>query len=170
MPFLRRFNVLIDYPNRRFGLYSKPTLPGSLGSRDWTKVQLVSPSTRLVLPVRLGDCEETFRLLLDTGVAYIDDEEQHFYDVVCSRSKLGEWLLQSRAIKACPADAEVLGKYGTDQLRTLCGYALARTDFVIVDEKVLEIDGLLGHSFFLKYSAFIDFSAGEIYLRPRDAR
>ena len=28
LPFLRQFNVLIDYPNQRFGLYRKHTRPG----------------------------------------------------------------------------------------------------------------------------------------------
>jgi hypothetical protein len=131
LPFLRQFNVLIDYPNQRFGLYRKDTRPGYLGSRAWTRVQLVSPSTRLVLPARLEGCDETFRFLLDTGAAYLD-EDQRFYDLVCSQSPLGEWLRQSKAIEPYPADREVLGKYRTDQLRTLCGYALTQTDFVII--------------------------------------
>ena len=166
LPFLRQFNVLIDYPNLRFGLYRKHTHPGYLVSQAWTKVQLVSPSTRLVLPVRLGGCDETFRFLLDTGAAYVD-EGQRFYDLVCSQSKLGEWLRQRKAIKPCPAEPEILGKFGTDQLRTLCGYGLTQTDFVIVDQEYLKMDGLLGHRFFAEYSAFIDFTTSEIYLRPR---
>jgi hypothetical protein len=107
--------------------------------------------------------------LLDTGVAYID-EENRFYDLVISQSPLGEMLQQKGAIEPYPADTEVLGKLGTNQLRTLCGYALAQMEFVVVDDGYLKIDGLLGHGFFLKYSVFAAFSTGEVYLKPRDAR
>lgn len=167
LPFLRQFNVLIDYPNQTFGLYRKHTYPEHLTSRDWTKVKLASPSAGLVLPIELEGCDETFRFCLDTGAAYVD-EENHFYDLVCFQSLLGKSLQYREAIEPYPADAQVLGKLGTSQFRTLCGYALAQLDFVIVDLEYLKIDGLLGHSFFTKYSVFIDFSTDEVYLNLRD--
>ena len=159
--------LLVAGGRYRFGLYRKHTCPEHLTSRAWTKVKLTSPSAGLVLPVKLEGCDETFQFCLDTGAAYID-EENHFCDLVCSQSLLGELLQQREAIEPYPADAEVLGKFGTSQLRTLCGYALAQLDFVIVDLEYLKIDGLLGHSFFTKYSVFIDFSTDELYLDLRD--
>ena len=43
LAFLNQFNVLIDYPNRKFGLYRKDFYPDYLKSQGWTKVQLVPP-------------------------------------------------------------------------------------------------------------------------------
>ena len=51
-------------------------------------------------------------------------------------------------------------------IRTLCGYALTQTDFLVVDEEYLKMDGLLGHRFFAEYSVFVDLGAHEIYLKP----
>ena len=169
LPFLRHFNVLIDYPGRRFGLYRKHACPGYLTSQAWTRAKLASPGAGLVLPVQLEDCDEIFRFCLDTGAAHLD-EEKHFYDLVCSQSPLGELLQQRGVVEPYPADTEVVGKFGTDQLCTLCGYALTQMNFVVVDLGYLQTDGLLGHSFFLKYSVFIDFGTGEIYLKLRDAQ
>ncbi|MDE0324621.1 MAG: hypothetical protein OXN27_11975 [Candidatus Poribacteria bacterium] len=160
---LNPFNVLIDYPNRKFGLYRKGFYPDYLKSQGWTKVQLVPP---LSLPVKLKDYEETFIFCLDTGVVAVD-EERHSYGMIRSASKLGKLLQQNETLEPDPSDVEVLGKFNADPLRTSCNYRLAPMDFMLVDYKYPKRDGILGHNFFSKYSVFIDFTQDKIHLCPR---
>jgi hypothetical protein len=167
LPFLRHFNVLIDYPNRRFGLYQQPTLPGTLTSPGWIRVKLVSPGAGLVLPVTFSHYGETYHFCLDTGSTDLD-HGQH-YNLINARSPLGKRLRQEGALEP-PTDAETLGKLRSDQFRTVSGVALTRLDFVLVDMEYLQMDGFFGHNFFLHYSVFIDFSAEEIYLKPVETR
>ena len=163
LALLNQFNVLIDYPNRKFGLYRKDFYPDYLKSQGWTKVQLVPP---LSLPVKLRNDEETFTFCLDTGVIAVD-KEKHSYGTIRSESALGQLLQQNEILEPDPSEAEVLGKYSTNQLRTPCDYPLVPMDFMLVDYKYPKRDGFLGHNFFSKYSVFIDFTQGEIHLRPQ---
>ena len=158
---LNQFNVLIDYPNRKFGLYRKDFYPDYLKSQSWTKVQLVPP---LSLPVKLKNYEETFTFCLDTGVIAVD-AEKHSYGTIRSESALGQLLQQEEAVEPDPSDVGILGKYSTNQLRTPCDYPLVPMDFMLVNYKYPKRDGFLGHNFFSKYSVFIDFTQGEIHLR-----
>lgn len=162
LAFLNQFNVLIDYPNRKFSLYRKDFYPDYLKSQGWTKVRLVPP---LSLPVKLKNCEETFNFCLDTGVIAVD-EEKHSYGMIRSTSTLGKLLQQNETLEPDPSDVEVLGKFSSNQLRTSCDYPLAPMDFMLVDYEYPKRDGFLGHNFFSKYSVFIDFTKAEIHLRP----
>lgn len=166
LPFLNQFNILIDYPNRRFGLYRKDFYPEYLKSEVWAKVKLVSP---MVLPVKFKDYDETFTFCLDTGAIAVD-EENHSYGLIRSQSALGRLLQQRKTLEPDPTDVEVLGKFGSNQLRTSCGYPLVQIDFIIGDYEYPKRDGILGHSFFAKYSVFIDFIKDEMYLKPHNVR
>ena len=161
LAFLNQFNVLIDYPNRRFGLYRKDFYPDYLKSQVWTKVQLIPP---LSLPVNLKDYEETFTFCLDTGAIAVD-EAKHSYGMIRSKSTLGKLLQQNEILEPDPSDVEVLGKFSSNQFRTPCDYPLAPMDFMLVDYEYPKRDGFLGHNFFSKYSVFIDFRQDEIHLR-----
>ena len=161
LAFLNQFNVLIDYPNKRFGLYRKDFYPDYLKSQVWTKVQLIPP---LSLPVNLKDYEETFAFCLDTGAIAVD-EEKHSYGMIRSKSTLGKLLQQNEILEPDPSDVEVLGKFSSNQFRTPCDYPLAPMDFMLVDYEYPKRDGFLGHNFFSKYSVFIDFRQDEIHLR-----
>lgn len=162
LAFLNQFNVLIDYPNRKFGLYRKDFYPDYLKSQGWTKVQLVPP---LSLPVKLKDYEETFTFCLDTGAIAVD-EKKHSYGTIRSASALSKLLQQNETLEPDPSDIEVLGKFSSNQFRTPCNYPLAPMDFMLVDYEYPKRDGFLGHNFFSKYSVFIDFTQDEIHLRP----
>lgn len=164
LAFLNQFNVLIDYPNKKFGLYRKDFYPDYLKSQGWTKVQLVPP---LSLPVKLKNYEETFTFCLDTGAIAVD-EEKHSYGTIRSASTLGKLLQQNETLEPDPSDVEVLGKFNADQLRTSCDYPLAPMDFMLVDYEYPKRDGFLGHNFFSKHSVFIDFTQDELHLRPRN--
>lgn len=164
LAFLNQFNVLIDYPNRKFGLYRKDFYPDYLKSPVWKSVQLVP---LLSLPVKLKNYEETFNFCLDTGAIAVD-EEKHSYGMIRSASKLGKLLQQNETLEPDPSDVEVLGKFNADQLRTPCGYSLAPMDFMLVDYEYPKRDGFLGHNFFSKYSVFIDFTQDNIHLRSHN--
>ena len=164
LAFLNQFNVLIDYPNRKFGLYRKDFYPDYLKSQVWKSVQLVPP---LSLPIKLKDYEETFIFCLDTGAIAVD-EEKHSYGTIRSESTLGKLLQQNKTLQPDLSDVEVLGKFNADPLRTSCNYRLAPMDFMLVDYKYPKRDGILGHNFFAKYSVFIDFTKDELHLRPHN--
>ncbi len=164
LAFLNQFNVLIDYPNRKFGLYRKEFYPDYLKSQGWKSVQFVPP---LSLPVKLKDYEETFTFCLDTGVIAVD-KEKHSYGTIRSESTLGKLLQQNETLEPDPSDVEILGTFSSNQLRTPCNYRLAPMDFMLVDYKFPKRDGFLGHNFFSKYSVFIDFTQDEIHLRPHN--
>ena len=160
LAFLNQFNVLIDYPNRKFGLYRKDFYPDYLKSQVWKSVQLVPP---LSLPVQLKNYEETFTFCLDTGVIAVDKTKRS-YGTIRSESGLGKLIQQKETLEPDPSDVEVLGKFSSNQLRTPCDYPLAPMDFMLVDYEYPKRDGFLGHNFFSKYSVFIDFTQDEIYL------
>ena len=162
LALLNQFNVLIDYPNRKFGLYREDFYPDYLKSQVWTKVQLVPP---LSLPVKLKNYEETFTFCLDTGVIAVD-KEKHSYGTIRSESALGQLLQQNEILEPDPSDVGILGKFSSNQLRTPCDYPLVPMDFMLVDYKYPKRDGFLGHNFFSKYSVFIDFTQDEIHLHP----
>ena len=162
LAFLNQFNVLIDYPNRKFGLYRKDFYPDYLKSQGWTKVRLVPP---LSLPVKLKDHEETFIFCLDTGTIAVDKEKRS-YGTIRSKSGLGKLLQQNETLEPDPNDVEVLGKFSSNQFRTPCDYSLAPMDFMLVDYEYPKRDGFLGHNFFSKYSVFIDFTQDKLHLRP----
>ena len=164
LAFLNQFNVLIDYPNRKFGLYPKDFYPDYLKSQGWTKVQLVPP---LSLPVKLKNYEETFTFCLDTGVIAVD-KERHSYGTIRSESEFGQLVQQKEAVEPDPTDADILGKFSSNQLRTPCNYPLMPMDFMLVDYEYPKRDGFLGHNFFSKYSVFIDFTKDELHLRPHN--
>ncbi len=164
LAFLNQFNVLIDYPNRKFGLYRKDFYPGYLKSQGWTKVQLVPP---LSLPVKLKNYEETFTFCLDTGVIAVD-KERHSYGTIRSESEFGQLVQQKEIVEPDPTDTDILGKFSSNQLRTPCNYPLTLMDFMLVDYEYPKRDGFLGHNFFSKYSVFIDFTKDELHLRPHD--
>ena len=164
LAFLNQFNVLIDYPNRKFGLYRKDFYPDYLKSPIWTKVQLVPP---LSLPVKLKNYEETFTFCLDTGVIAVD-KEKHSYGTIRSESEFGQLVQQKETVEPDPMDADILGKFSSNQLRTSCNYPLIPMDFMLVDYEYPKRDGFLGHNFFSKYSVFIDFTKDELHLRPHD--
>ena len=164
LAFLNQFNVPIDYPNRKFGLYQKDFYPDYLKSQGWTKVQLVPP---LSLPVKLKNYEETFTFCLDTGVIAVD-KERHSYGTIRSESEFGQLVQQKETVEPDPMDADILGKFSSNQLRTSCNYPLAPMDFMLVDYEYPKRDGFLGHNFFSKYSVFIDSTKDELHLRPHN--
>lgn len=164
LAFLNQFNVLIDYPNRKFGLYRKDFYPDYLKSQVWKNVQLVPP---LSLPVKLKDYEETFTFCLDTGVIAVDKEKRS-YGTIRSESGLGKLIQQKESLDPDPTDADILGKFSSNQLRTSCDYSLTPMDFMLVDYEYPKRDGFLGHNFFSKYSVFIDFTKDELHLRPHN--
>ena len=164
LAFLNQFNVLIDYPNRKFGLYRKDFYPDYLKSQDWAKVRLIPP---LSLPVKLKNYEETFIFCLDTGVIAVD-EEKHSYGMIRSASTLGKLIQQNETLEPDPSDIEVLGKFSSNQFRTPCDYPLVPMGFMLVDYEYPKRDGFLGHNFFSKYSVFIDSTQDEIHLCPRN--
>lgn len=162
LAFLNQFNVLIDYPNRKLGLYRKDFYPDYLKSQGWMKVQLVPP---LSLPVKLKNYEETFTFCLDTGAIAVD-KEKHSYGTIRSESEFGQLVQQKETVEPDPMDADILGKFSSNQLRTPCNYPLAPMDFMLADYEYPKRDGFLGHNFFSKYSVFIDFTKDELHLHP----
>jgi hypothetical protein len=165
LAFLRKFNVLLDYPNRRFGLYKKPTLPEFLSSLAWTKVKLVTPNAGIILPLKFKDHDEIYTFLLDTPSTVIDNKKCS-YDLIRSRSPLGIFLQQRGIVEPFLTDLGALGRYRSSQFRTACGYPLAPLDFAIVDVDYPKNDGMLGYNFLRNYSVFIDFMLNEMYLNP----
>lgn len=164
LPFLRHFNILIDYPSKRFGLYNKHILPEYLAMPVWLKAKMDPHSVGLVLSVKFKNYEEIFRLCLDTGATSIGADQKH-YSIVISEMPLGKLLREKEAIQ--PGDEpDVLGKISSDQFRLADGGNLPKMDFVIVNSEYLKIDGLLGHSFFAENSVFIDFGKLEIHVKP----
>lgn len=162
LPFLRHFNVLIDYPGRRFGLYPRHMHPEYLDSPGWARLKLDPERAGLVLPVTFKDYDETFHFCLDTGATSI--EQGKHYNLINSKSPLGK-LLQQEEVLEPSTEIEVLGKLSTSQFWTASGNTLIRMDFALVDMEVLKIDGLLGHNFFLNYAVFYDSGAQEVYLK-----
>ncbi len=165
MPFLRYFNVLMDYPNQKFGLYRKDIIPKYLSSPKWKKVKLESPCPGIVMPVKFKDYKETFFFLLDSPSTFIDAEKRS-YDFIRAKSPLGQLLLQEEAVELFSIEPGILGKFCSDQFRTLCGNALVYLEFVLFDSKYPKWDALLGYHFLNMYSVFIDFHSDVLYLKP----
>lgn len=161
--FLRQFNVLIDYPKKRFGLYRPDVYPAYVKSKGWAKVKLSSP---MGLPVKLKGYDETFSFTMDT-LAFATDEEHNSYGLIRSQSALGKLLLESESLKPFPEDSEVLGIFDSEQLRTSSGYEVVNLNFMVGDYTYPKTDGMLGHNFFAEYSVFIDFRKQEMYVKSR---
>ena len=109
--------------------------------------------------------DSTVSFCLDTGIIAVD-KEKHSYGTIRSESALGQLLQQNESLEPDPSDVRILGKFSSNQLRTSCDYPLVPMDFMLVDYKYPKRDGFLGHNFFSKYSAFIDFTQDEIHLHP----
>jgi hypothetical protein len=106
---------------------------------------------------------------LDTGAIAVD-EKKHSYGLIRSKSALGRLLQQRETLEPDPTDVDVLGKFGSNQFQTFCGYPLGQLDFMVGDYQQPKRDGILGHNFFAKYSVFIDFTKDEMYLKPHNVR
>ena len=61
-------------------------------------------------------------------------------------------------------DPAIVGLFSSSDFK-LNGNPIPNLDFMVVDYKYPEIDGLIGYHFFIKYPMFIDFMNNKLYIK-----
>ncbi|MBN2412960.1 hypothetical protein JXQ31_14830 [candidate division KSB1 bacterium] len=161
-------NLLIDYPGRKLGIYSRETLPGFLSDGKWEKVKYTqSPDGEGIrLPVKFTLSDKTFYFSLDNAAIAVDDTNKP-YGLIRLGSSLGKLLREKDLIIKNSPEPAVVGTF-TARDMFIGSAPIAQYDFMIIDNKYPKSDGLIGYDLFVRYPVFIDFMNKELYLKMND--
>ena len=160
--FLENYNVLIDYPNKNMRLYNLGYLPTYLNQGNWEQVDAFDRGGfRLPLSFRGLDREVVFTI--DNAAIALDDEQKP-YGLIRAESFLGSFLIENNLIVTKEDDPAIIGIFSTGEFE-LNSNLLPNLNFMIVDYKFPDSDGLLGYNFFIKYPMFIDFQQKKLYIK-----
>jgi hypothetical protein len=160
--FLQNYNVLIDFPNRNMRLYKLGYLPKYLRHQSWTAVNAFDRGG-FTLSLKLDGVKEDFVFALDNAAIALDDEQKP-YGMIKLKSSFGDYLVKNELIIPKEDDPAIVGIFSTSDLK-LHGTKIPNLDFMIVDYKYPERDGLLGYNFFIKHPMFIDFKNETLYIK-----
>jgi len=160
--FLQNYNVLIDFPNRNMRLYKLGYLPKYLRHQSWTRVNAFDLGG-FTLSLKLDGVEEDFIFALDNAAIALDDEQKP-YGLIKLKSPFGDYLVKNELIITKEDDPAIVGIFSTSDLK-LHGRKIPDLDFMVVDYKYPERDGLLGYNFFIKHPMFIDFKNYKLYIK-----
>ena len=160
--FLDDFNILINYPNRNIRLYKLGYLPTYLSKNTWHIVDAFNQGG-FRMPLRLVGFHSDISFTIDNAAIALDDKQKPF-GLIRANSVFGEYLKDNNLIIPKEDDPSISGLFSSDNL-TLNGTIIPKMDFMVVDYKYPESDGLMGYNFFIKYPMFIDFSSKKIYVK-----
>ncbi|MFC1793208.1 hypothetical protein ACFL3Q_06435 [Planctomycetota bacterium] len=160
--FLQNYNVLIDFPNRNMRLYKLGYLPKYLRHQSWTPVNAFDRGG-FTLSLKMDGIEEDFIFALDNAAIALDDEQKP-YGMIRLKSSFGDYLEKNDLIIPKEDDPAIVGIFNTSDLK-LHGIKIPNLDFMVVDYKYPERDGLLGYNFFIKHPMFIDFKNDMLYVK-----
>jgi hypothetical protein len=160
--FLQNYNVLIDLPNRNMRLYKLGYLPKYLRHQSWIPVNAFDRGG-FTLSLKLDGVEEDFIFALDNAAIALDDEQKP-YGMIRLKSSFGDYLEKNGLIIPNEDDPAIVGIFNTSDLK-LHGIKIPDLDFMVVDYKYPERDGLLGYNFFIKHPMFIDFKNDMLYVK-----
>jgi len=160
--FLGNYNVLIDFPNRNMRLYKLGHLPKYLRGQFWTPINAFELGG-FTLPIKLDGIEEDFIFALDNAAIALDDEQKP-YGMIRLKSSFGNYLEKNELIIPKEDDPAIVGIFNSSDLK-LDGIKIPNLDFMVVDYKYPERDGLLGYNFFIKHPMFIDFKNDMLYVK-----
>ena len=160
--FLQNYNVLIDFPNRNIRLYKLGYLPKYLRHQSWTPIKAFDRGG-FTLPLKLDSIEEDFIFALDNAAIALDDEQKP-YGMIRLKSSFGNYLEKNELIIPKQDDPAIVGIFNSSDLK-LDGIKIPDLDFMVVDYKYPERDGLLGYNFFIKHPMFIDFKNDMLYVK-----
>ena len=160
--FLHNYNVLIDFPNRNIRLYKLGYLPKYLRHQSWKPVNAFGRGG-FTLTLRLDSIEEDFIFALDNAAIALDDEQKP-YGLIKLKSSFGDYLVKNELIMPKEDDPAIVGIFSTSDLK-LHGRKIPDLDFMVVDYKNPERDGLMGYNFFIKHPMFIDFKNDMLYIK-----
>ncbi len=160
--FLHNYNILIDFPNRNMRLYRLGYLPKYLRHQSWKPVNAFDRGG-FTLTLRLDSIEEDFIFALDNAAIALDDEQKP-YGMIRLKSSFGNYLEKNGLIIPKQDDPAIVGIFSSSDLK-LHGIKIPDLDFMVVDYKYPERDGLLGYNFFIKHPMFIDFKNDMLYVK-----
>jgi len=161
---LRQYNVLIDFPNEKMSFYKFGYLPEYLSNQDWQRVNpIIGPGGGFELLLTLDGIDQNFVFGLDNAAIALDDNQKP-YGLIRLNSSLAKYLTENKLIKQKEDDTSIVGTFCTNKFR-INGTQFQNLDFMIVDYKYPELDGLLGYNFFINHPIFIDFKNNELYIK-----
>ena len=100
---------------------------------------------------------------LEDGHIALDDEQKP-YGMIRLKSSFGNYLEKNGLIIPKQDDPAIVGIFSSSDLK-LHGIKIPDLDFMVVDYKYPERDGLLGYNFFIKHPMFIDFKNDMLYVK-----
>ncbi|NQT26948.1 hypothetical protein HQ585_16450 [candidate division KSB1 bacterium] len=160
--FLENYNVLIDFPNSNMRLYKLEYLPTFLKKQAWEQVDaFIQGGFRMRL--KLDGFKNDIIFTIDNAAIALDDIQKP-YGLIRAKSLFGTYLKENNLIQPKEDDSSIDGIFSSDDFK-LNGNTIPKMDFMVVDYKYPESDGLLGYHFFIKNPMFIDFKNKMIYVK-----
>jgi hypothetical protein len=159
--FLENYNVLIDFPNMNMRLYKLEYLPTFLKKQDWEQVDaFIQGGFRMLL--KLDGFKNDIIFTIDNAAVALDDNQKP-YGLIRANSLFGTYLKENNLIIQKEDDSSIVGIFSSSDFK-LHGKPIPKMDFMVVDYKYPESDGLIGYHFFIRHPMFIDFNNQYIYI------
>jgi len=173
LPFIRNFNVFLDYKSRKMILYNKKVYPAYLKNGKWKSIYFVEDSRKnIILQTKIGFKGKKYnaQFVLDTGC--ILTYKNKSYGLIIYQSNFTDLVLNDRLKQYVKNNtfANKRGKYPKKSVYwkedniQIDGIHFGPMSFVFIN-LFTPCDGLLGHNFFIKHAVFIDFTNKKLYVK-----
>jgi len=158
---LRHFNLLFDYRGERLTLFRKDRHPEELTENGWYRCPYGLSSC---FGVAVDGIDEGYEIGLDSGSSHT---------TVDADSRLGRALRTSLGEDARYQVVDDTGEtlFVYPNVRFLLGgeFDLGPSTCVVMELDPPTGDGLMGYDFFWNNAVFVDYGAGEMWLRPAES-